>query len=364
MHPFILLICIAFALLSANASRAAVGLMEIGTPGDAGPVTVFYPSSSDVKRIARGPFMLDVAWQGVPVRGNGQLIVISHGSPASPWVHADLARILVETGFVVALPEHFADNYKDSSEPGPASWKRRPAEVSHAIDVIAQNPQFGALVSVDKVGMFGMSAGGHTALTLAGGLWSPAQLKQHCETFVAEDFQSCAGLVTRLDGSFLDGLKIHATRWVNSMKLNDSRWYGHTDQRIAAIVAGVPFAADFDLATLAAPSVALGIVSAYQDQWLNPRFHSERILQACASCERVADLPGGGHGALLSPLPPERSGLLADLIGDPPGFDRATIVPEVNRKIAAFFVRHLLTPKSTAPPVASSLQHAVSKTDR
>jgi predicted dienelactone hydrolase len=359
MHAFLLVICIAFTLLCANASRAAVGLMEVGAPGDPAPVTVFYPSSDDVKRIARGPFVLDVAWQGVPVRGNGQLIVISHGSPASPWVHADLARTLVETGFVVAIPEHFADNYKNSSEPGPASWKRRPAEVSHAIDVIARNPQLGALVSVDKVGMFGMSAGGHTALTLAGGRWSPAQLKQHCETFVAEDFQACAGLVTRLDGGFLDRLKIHLTRWVSGIKLNDSTWYGHTDPRIAAIVAGVPFAADFDLGSLAAPPLALGIVSAAKDKWLNPRFHSERILQACTTCERVADLANGGHGALLSPLPPERSALLAELIDDPSGFDRATMVPEVNRKIAAFFVRHLVAPKTMALPTASSLQSAV-----
>jgi predicted dienelactone hydrolase len=48
-------------------------------------------------------------------------VVISHGSPASPWVHSDLARTLVEAGFVVAMPEHFADNYKNDSEPGPPS---------------------------------------------------------------------------------------------------------------------------------------------------------------------------------------------------------------------------------------------------
>ena len=318
-----------------------MGLAEIERTGE-GPVTVFYPSSSDAKRIERGPFTIDVAWQGVPVRGNGRLIVISHGSPSSPWVHTDLARTLVEAGFVVAMPEHFADNYKDDSAPGPESWKRRPAEVSRAIEAIGQDARFAPLLTLDKVGMFGMSAGGHTALTLAGGRWSPAQLKQHCETYIAEDFQTCAGLGAQLTGGIFDGLKIRITRWVKSVRLTDSTWYAHTDPRIAAIVAGVPFAVDFDAASLAAPRVPLGIVSAKEDKWLIPRFHSERILHTCSPCERVADLESAGHGALLSPLPPVRSGLLADLINDPPGFDRVRVVPEVNQKIVAFFRKYLL----------------------
>ena len=282
------LVITAFALLSALA-HASMGLAEIEDSGK-GPITVFYPSSGEVTRIERGPFALDVAWQGVPVRGNGRLIVISHGSPGSPWVHADLARALVEAGFVVAMPEHYADNYKDASAPGPDSWKRRPLEVSHAIDMVGQDRRFGPLLAVDKVGMFGMSAGGHTALTLAGGRWSPARLKQHCERNIAEDFQGCVGLTTQLSGGVLDGLKKRIARWVLSVKLDDATWYSHTDSRIAAIVAGVPFAADFDAASLASPRIPLGIITARKDKWLIPRFHSDAILEQCSPCVRLADL--------------------------------------------------------------------------
>lgn len=344
MYPYISLtrvfIVTALTLLSALA-QASAGLTKIKSTSS-GPVTVFYPSSSEATLIERGPFALDVAWQGLPVRGNGRLIVISHGSPGSPWVHADLARTLVEAGFIVAMPEHYADNYKDPSSPGPESWKRRPVDVSHAIDVVGQDPRFAPLLVLDKVGMFGMSAGGHTALTLAGGRWSPAHLKQHCETYIAEDFQACVGLATRLNGAIFDGLKTRIAQWVISSKLGDTTWYSHTDPRIAAIVAGVPFAADFDATSLAAPRVPLGIVTAREDKWLMPRFHSDRILQSCSTCERVADLANGGHGALLSPLPPERSGLIADLINDPPSYDRTRLVPELNRKIAKFFQKYLV----------------------
>ena len=328
------------AVLSAVA-QAAVGLTEIpGKDGD-GPVTLYYPSSGEAQPLKRGPFTLQLAFQGAPVRGNGRLVVISHGSGGAPWVHADLARTLVEAGFVVALPEHRGDNYKDGSLLGPASWKLRPAEVSRAIDAVGQDSRFAPLLKLDRVGMYGMSAGGHTALTLAGGRWSPARLRQHCETDIADDFQSCVGLATRLTGGLLDGLRKTIALAVIRYRLDDATPYGHTDPRIAAVVAGVPLAADFDMASLAAPRVPLALVTARQDKWLVPRFHSDLVLQACAACERLADIPNGGHGALLSPLPPGLTGLIADLLNDPPGFDRSEL-PAVDRKITQFFRRHLL----------------------
>jgi len=307
-----------------------------------GPITVFYPSSGAAQSVQRGPFPLQVAWNGEPEAGNGRLIVISHGSAASPWVYSDLARTLVDAGFVVALPEHFADNYKDASEIGPPSWQRRPLEISHAIDALSHDAQLSPLLQLDRVGMYGMSAGGHTALTLAGGRWSPAQLRRHCERHIAEDFQSCVGLTTHLTGGFFDQVKMWLALAVIRHKFTEESWYAYVDPRITAIVAGVPYAADFDVASLAAPAVPLGLVTAAADQWLRPQFHSEVVVQACKPCERVAEIASGGHGALLSPLPPHLTGLLAALIDDPPGFDRARIVPEVHGQVTAFFVRHLL----------------------
>jgi predicted dienelactone hydrolase len=256
-------------------------------------------------------------------------------------VHADLARTLVEAGFVVALPQHRGDNYRDGSTPGPVSWERRPAEVSRAIDAMAADPRFGPLLAPDRVGMYGMSAGGHTALTLAGGRWSPASYKAHCEAHIAEDFQACVGLATRLKGNLLDGPKKTIALWVHRYRFSDARWRTHTDPRIAAIVAAVPLAADFDMSSLAAPPVPLGLATAARDTWLIPRFHSDRVLQACAACERVAGLSTGGHGAYLSPLPPGLTGLVGDLLNDPPGFGRSEL-PAVDQKIAAFFRKHLL----------------------
>jgi predicted dienelactone hydrolase len=336
-----LLTCV-LAVMAAWA-QAGVGLVELpGLQGD-GPVTVFYPTTAIEQPLQRGPFTVKVARHAQPERGNGRLVVISHGSGGNPWVHSDLARALVQTGFIVAMPEHRADNARDHSAPGPQSWKLRPAEVSRAIDAVAQDVRFAPLVAFEKVGMYGMSAGGHTALSLAGGRWSPARFKAHCEEFIAEDFPSCVGLATRLKGNFLDGIKKTVAINVIRQRFDDATWYTHHDPRIQAIVAGVPAAADFDAASLATPVVPLGLVTAGQDKWLTPRFHSDRILAACMPCERIADLPDAGHGALLSPPPPAQvlDAIEIDLLSDPPGFDRSQM-PDVDRKIAAFLRKHLL----------------------
>src|SRR5712671_3855626 len=208
---------------SRPAALAAVGVTEIAAK-DGGPVTVFYSSGGEAQPLKRGPFTLQLAPQGAPVRGNGRLVVVSPGAGGSPWVHADLARALVESGFVVAVPEHRGDNYKDFSAVGPESWKRRPAEVSRAIDAVGRDPRFAPLLALDKVGMFGMSAGGHTALSLAGGRWSPALFKEHCEAHIAEDFYSCVGLATRLNGDFLDGLKKTIAVTVIRWRFEDKKW--------------------------------------------------------------------------------------------------------------------------------------------
>jgi predicted dienelactone hydrolase len=329
--------------LSAACSQAGVGLTELpGSQGD-GLVTIFYPTSDADKPVQRGPFTLNLAAEGQPMRGNSRLVVLSHGSGGAPWTYADLARSLVGAGFVVAMPEHRGDNYKDRSHPGPVSWKLRPAEVSRAIDALAQDARFAPLLMLDKVGMYGMSAGGHTALSLAGGRWSPQRFNQHCEAHIAEDFPACVGLFTQLKGNWLDGIKKAVTLSVIRQRFNDAIWYTHYDPRIHAVVAGVPFAADFDTASLAAPRMPLGLVSAGQDKWLAPRFHSGAVLQACTPCERIADLPTAGHGALLSPPPPAAvlGQIAADLLADPPGFERSQM-PAVDGQITAFFRRHLL----------------------
>lgn len=336
-----------FAAALAAPAFAGTGLVTIAATATDGPVTVYYPTDAPDQRVQRGPFALALAPDAPPAAGNGRLVVVSHGSGGSPWVFADLARTLAGAGFVVALPEHRDDNYRHDGKPGPDSWKQRPAEVSRAIDAIGRDARFAGRLALERVGVYGMSAGGHTALTLAGGRWSPAGFVRHCEAHIAEDFNACVGLATRLSGGAFDGLKQWLALGVIRQTFgHDDAPQTHVDARVAAVVAAVPYAADYDMASFAQPRVPLGLVTAGRDLWLHPRFHSDRVLAACPPCERIAELPEAGHGAYLSPLPPGLTGLLGELLNDPPGFDRR-VLAQVDRRIAAFFARHLLGP--TAP---------------
>lgn len=328
-------------LLALPAAQATMGARLLPADDFSGPVMLLYPSAAPETARDFGTFHVTAAWGGTPLRGNGRLVVVSHGSGGSWLVHTDLARALVDAGFTVALPEHRGDNWHDSGNTGPVSFELRPREVSHAIDRVAADPALAPLLALDRVGMYGMSAGGHTALALAGGRWSATAMRDHCLRHDSDDFQACAATISRLRGDAFDGLRRWLMRSVVSWKFTDPTPHGHTDARIAAIVAAVPYASDFDLATLKAPPVPLGLAVAGHDAWLVPRFHAEAVLAACAACERVVDLPAGGHGAYLSPLPPQLHGVAAELLADPPGFDRAAL-PAADRRIAAFFRRHLL----------------------
>ena len=328
-------------LLAAQAGQAHTGLTVLN-PADGGPpVTVVYPSDAPPRPERVGWLVQPLARDGEPVPGNGRLVVLSHGSGGNPWVHLDLARRLSDAGFVVAFPQHQGDHQGDPSRPGPDSWTRRPAEVSRAIDAVLADPRWQRLAGT-PIGLWGMSAGGHTALSLAGGRWSPARFARHCDEHLDEDFAFCVGLATRLTGSPLDGLRRLLARQVIGHRFGaDERLREDRDPRLAAIVAEVPAAADFEPASLARPAVPLGLVNALQDRWLAPRFHGLRVLQGCTGCEDLATVPQGGHGMGLSPQPPLADPLLIELLGDPPGFDRATEVPAVQARVVAFFRRHL-----------------------
>ena len=329
----------ALALLAAASVQAGMGWTELPASDELGPVTVHYPTDEPERPTPIGPFVLEVAAAAVPARGNGRLVVVSHGTGGSTWVHADLARALVRAGFVVALPLHQADNFRDRSD-APGALQSRPLEVSRTIDALGRDSRFAPLLSLDRVGVFGFSAGGHTALTLAGARWSNDRFRRHCDEHLAADFAFCVGVVTQLDGGVLDGLKQALARFVIGLRFRDETWHAHHDPRVAAVVAAAPAPAIFEPASLAAPRVPLALATAGQDRWLVPRFHAERVLQACTSCERLVDLPAAGHGVYLSPPPPGLSGRLGELLGDPPGFDRA-VLPAAHATIADWLVQKL-----------------------
>ena len=103
-------------------------------------------------------------------RGPYPLVVMSHGTCGSSLGHADTAFALADAGFVVAAVMHTGDNYTDQSYVGRGLHLiGRPRHISRVIDYMLNSWSQHTAVDPARIGVFGHSAGGFTALVVAGG---------------------------------------------------------------------------------------------------------------------------------------------------------------------------------------------------
>jgi predicted dienelactone hydrolase len=351
-----------FALTCAPA-LAQVGMSQIQA-GDL-PITLVYPTEQPVQPVRQGPFVLQVAPDagpaptpalappGAPGTGRWPVVVLSHGTGGSPLSDHQLAATLAGAGFVVAQPLHQGDNHQDTTLAGPDSWQRRPAEITRTLDALAEHPVWGSRLALDRVGVHGMSAGGATALVMAGASWRLLDLVRHCLAHLDEDPGFCFNGLPDPAQQAARRASYERARGVPEAFLPASMTKAHgarpglaglPDQRVAAVTVAVPVAALFGDAGLQAIRLPVGVVSAGRDTMLLPRFHSERLLRHCGSCVPIAHLGGAGHMDLLGPWPAEIAAPVAarQAQGGWPelGFDAAQRQVAFDG-IAAFFQRKL-----------------------
>ena len=329
---------VAAALLSSTAS-AQVGLLQ--TKAGELPITVVYPTAATATPQRLGPFEISVALDAAPSPGNGRLVVFSHGAGGDALTLHGLASTLARGGFVVAQPEHRGDNWRDRSAAGPESWSRRPLEASQAIDAIAQDPRFNKLVKFDRVGVFGMSAGGGTGLALAGGDWSVASLLGHCAEHLQDDAGFCLYGARSKDDATQRAQSYYKPPPPDAAKqLGGARVH---DARVTAVALSVPVGAIFTPQSLAAIRMPVGIVQADSDRILKPRYHADYVLAHCGRCERLDTLAGAGHFDVLWPWPD----VIAQSNARMPEGARNPAIDDARRQqadktVAKFFSKNLL----------------------
>lgn len=246
---------------------------------------------------------------------------------------------------------------------------QRPGEVSRVIDALALRPACKPLLQLDKVGVHGMSAGGVTALVLAGAQWRLLNLVQHClpptpggpspdpgfcffgqaeasaQARRAASYERARGApeaylpaeLKTLDG----GRSPEPSAGTRTDTRTDAQPDPRPDPRIAAVTLAVPLAAIFSADSLARIRVPVGVISAGKDRLRLPAGHSARVLRHCI---RLTDLPGAGHFDLVAPWPAE----VAQSVGArqaqggyrEPGFDARQREAAWSR-VAAFYLQHL-----------------------
>ena len=310
------LACIASLVLASNISHAQVGMRKM-VSGDM-LITVIYPTASPSLPITNGPFTIQAAKDAAPLPappGGRRLIVLSHGTAGSTDNDHDLAATLARAGFVVAQPLHRGDNFKDHSRSGPASWLTRTEEVTETINALAQDQALGPQIDLQHVGVHGMSAGGGTGIMMAGGQWRMLAMVQHCALNLQEDIGFCLnGLGQRPDLQAQRQREFEAARDApeSAMPENFKVLLGgrgveaqdiRPDPRITAVSVAVPLGVIFTPESLARIRIPVALTTAGNDGVLLPRFHSEMILQYCASCTRLSGHPIAGHFDWLSPWP-------------------------------------------------------------
>ena len=301
-----------FALWIGFKAQAQVGLTAVGPA-----LTLTYPTAAPNQAVVRGPFRLDAAPDAPPAPGMRRLIVLSHGTAGGTEPDHALAAALARAGFVVAQVLHEGDHYLDSRWAGPESWRRRPLEVMRAIDTLAADPAWSGRLDLSKVGMHGMSAGGVTALSLAGAQWNLLSLVRHCGSHLDDDIGFCLNGALSPEAQRDRRQRFESAREVPDIHLpaDLKAWHGgrtptpgnadpRPDPRIAAVTLAVRVGAIFSAESLARVQVPVGVVTAQHDRLLLPRFHSDWVLAHCAICTRLADVPGG-HFDMLQPWPEE-----------------------------------------------------------
>jgi predicted dienelactone hydrolase len=313
-------------LLALSTEARASGFQWASAPdpdGAALALAIWYPSAATPGTHAEGPFELNVA-ENAPVAGSGlPLVVFSHGTGGSPLPSAETAAALADAGFVVAAVMHRADNYQDSSIAfGEQNFISRPRQLSRVIDYMLAGWSGHAAIDPARIGIFGHSAGGATALLAIGGTLDWPRVVAYCASH-ADDWgcQMAREHPAAPPPAPLPDLVTGA------------------DPRIkAAVVAAPAVAAGFGPAGLAAVHVPVQLWIGTKDRYVPDSITVTRLLPAGYDAEIV---PGAGHFAFLDPCRDSFAAIAPAVCEDPPGFDRAAFQKGFRAKLIAFFKRTL-----------------------
>jgi predicted dienelactone hydrolase len=324
---------LAVFLLCASSCCASVGFQQVVIPDPQGKpiaVAIWYPSNSPAASQPLGMFFQTVAADGEVAGAHLPLVVISHGNAGSSASHYDTALALAEAGFVVAALTHTGDNYMDQSYAGNRiDLIDRPRQVKCVTDYMISTWKDRARLDAGRIGIFGFSLGGFTALVEAGGVPDLSRMADLCAK--RPDAPEC-GFIAQRHGDQLEPATAQPT-WVH-------------DTRIRAAIVAAP-AAIYLLGTGGLKQVRIPVLlwraekdSQAPDSWNSGIVRSE--LPA-APVERVVH--GADHFIFLAPCNTALAKAAPTICEDPPGLDRAAFHRDFNRAVVEFF-RNELAPVS------------------
>ena len=290
-----------------------VGFQIVAVPDPQEPdlqVGIWYPTTAAPQQQRLGLIVQDVARNG-PVTGERlPLVVISHGNQGAMTSHADTAMALADAGFVVAAPVHTGDNFADQSAVGGPKWFiDRSRHIAATIDYMLKNWVGHAQIDASRIGIFGFSAGGTTALISIGGELDFMRLQERCAT----------------------APELACTLW----KPAPSAAPLVHDARIkAAVIAAPGYGFAFAPNGLKNVSVPVQLWNGDADKNVPAMTNAIPLRDALGNKAEFHLVPGAEHFSFLTPCGPDGPQVIC---GDPPGFDRKAFHKTLNAEVVAFF---------------------------
>lgn len=303
--------------------------VSVPVPGEADVrVSLWYPSNSPAFAQDFGTYRLEVAMAGAPAGRHLPLIVMSHGTGGSAFDSVDLAMGLARAGFVVAALEHTGDNYRDRRQSfAHANFLARPRQVSAALDFLLRGWRHEAVIDPARIGMFGHSAGGTTALIIGGGELDTGALLRFCQSHPGDwGCKGARGLYPTgtglIDPAALDGPKVTAA-----------------DPRVSVLVIAAPaLAQGFAPAGFAKLRLPVQLWVAQRDTIVPNAGQIGDLLRARPERHDVA---GAGHFSFLAPCSDRLRATAPQICIDEPGFDRAAFQRKFAKAVVRFFRENL-----------------------
>jgi predicted dienelactone hydrolase len=315
----------AILTLAGQALAGDVGFAIAKVPDPPGPtleVGIWYPTHGAPSPQALGLLTQTVAPDAAVDGQAHPLVIISHGTGGYFASHYDTALALAHGGYIVAAPTHTGDNYRDQSQA--TQLPERPRAVRSVIDyMLTAWPDHGR-IDPARIGIFGFSSGGFTALVSIGGIPDLSRIAPYCashaDTFVCQ--------VTRAHG-MSDAPPVPTDSWI-------------FDRRIkAAVVAAPALGFAFTREGLKSVSVPVQLWRAEDDHILPAPDYAEAVRDALPSPPDYHVVAGADHFDFLSPCSPAMAAAVPTICEERGGFDRAAFHARLNQDIVRFFDRTL-----------------------
>jgi predicted dienelactone hydrolase len=314
----------AFVVMMLGAMPAlAAGFEQIMVPDPAGTpleVGVWYPSEAPAAPQRLGLFEQTVADRGAVAGRDLPLIVMSHGTGGSFEGHYDTALALAEAGFVVAAVTHTGDNYRDQSQVG--RLENRPRHIKVLIDYMLASWEHHEALDPERVGMFGFSAGGFTALVAIGGTPDMRTVAPYCAAH--PDEWACR---------MLRDHKVDLSANSSQAEANCV----HDPRIVAAVIAAPAVGYAFSAEGLSAVTGPIQLWRGDRDEVLPQPNYAQAVYDRLPVKPEYRVVANAGHFAFLAPCTPALAARVPEICRDPDGFDRAAFHREFNPAVVAFF---------------------------